>query len=71
VPRAASEPAGRLVGRADRRAELVVKGGHATFGTGRSAFTHTLPRLAEWISSHSDERPQEKDSDEDQTARAR
>jgi polyhydroxyalkanoate synthase len=71
VPRAAAEPAGRLVGRVDRREELVVKGGHATFGTGRSAFAHTLPRLAEWIRSHSDERPQERDSDGDQTARAR
>jgi polyhydroxyalkanoate synthase subunit PhaC len=71
VPRAAAEPAARLVGRADRREELVVKGGHATFGTGRSAFTHTLPRLAEWIRSHSDERPEERHSHGDQTARAR
>ena len=70
VPRAASEPAGRLVGPADLREELVVKGGHATFVTGSSAFAHTLPRLAEWIGSHSDERPQERDSDGDQTARA-
>ncbi len=53
VPRAASEPAGRLVGRPDRREEMIVKGGHATFGTGRSAFGHTLPRLVEWIESHS------------------
>ena len=56
VPRASSEPVGRLVGRTDRREEMIVKGGHATFGTGRSAFAHTLPRLAEWIGSHSDKR---------------
>lgn len=62
VPRTASEPAGRLVGRPDRRDELVVKGGHATFGTGRSAFTHTLPRLAEWITSHSDAVPRDERS---------
>jgi polyhydroxyalkanoate synthase subunit PhaC len=54
VPRAAAAPAGDLVGRPDRREEMVVKGGHATFGTGRSAFKHTLPRLADWIGSHSD-----------------
>jgi polyhydroxyalkanoate synthase len=78
VPRAASEPASRLVGRPDRREELIVKGGHATFGTGRSAFTHTLPRLAEWISVRSDQRrtetdshPTERDSHGDKTARAR
>jgi polyhydroxyalkanoate synthase len=54
VPRAAAAPAGDLVGRPDRREEMVVMGGHATFGTGRSAFKHTLPRLADWIGSHSD-----------------
>ena len=43
VPRAAAAPAGELVGRPERREEMVVKGGHATFGTGRSAFKHTLP----------------------------
>jgi polyhydroxyalkanoate synthase len=67
VPRAASEPAGRLIGRPERRDELIVKGGHATFGTGRSAFTSTLPSLASWIKSHSAERS----SDADQTARTR
>jgi polyhydroxyalkanoate synthase subunit PhaC len=63
VPRAAAEPAGRLVGRPEAREELVVKGGHATFGTGRAAFTHTLPKLADWIRSHSDVRPEETSSD--------
>ncbi len=60
VPRAAAEPAGALVGRPDRRHELVLPGGHVTFGTGRSAFRHTLPSLADWIASHSDERPHER-----------
>src|SRR3954447_23354355 len=52
--RAASEPAAGLVGRPERREELVVPGGHATFGTGRSAFKHTLPGLAAWIGAHSE-----------------
>jgi hypothetical protein len=60
VPRAAAAPAGALVGRPDRREEMVVKGGHATFGTGRSAFKHTLPNLADWIGSHSDTRHETK-----------
>jgi polyhydroxyalkanoate synthase subunit PhaC len=71
VPRAAAAPAGELVGRPDRREELVVKGGHATFGTGRAAFTHTLPKLAEWIGSHSDTRHERNASHGNQTARAR
>jgi polyhydroxyalkanoate synthase subunit PhaC len=56
VPRAAAEPVGALVGRPDRRHELLLPGGHVTFGTGRSAFRHTLPSLAGWIAAHSDER---------------
>jgi hypothetical protein len=28
-----------------------------TFGTGRSAFKHTMPLLAGWITAHSDQRP--------------
>jgi len=71
VPRPASDPVGRLVGRPHLREEMVVQGGHATFGTGRSAFKHTLPRLAEWIGSHSDTRTETKGSDADQTARVR
>jgi polyhydroxyalkanoate synthase len=55
VPRAAAGPAADLVGRPDRRHELLAPGGHVTFGTGRSAFRHTLPRLADWIAAHSDE----------------
>jgi poly[(R)-3-hydroxyalkanoate] polymerase subunit PhaC len=56
VPRAAAEPIAALVGRPDRRHELLLPGGHVTFGTGRSAFRHTLPGLADWIAAHSDER---------------
>jgi polyhydroxyalkanoate synthase subunit PhaC len=56
VPRAAAEPIGELVGRPDRRELMLLTGGHATFGTGRSAFKHTLPRLTDWIASHSDGR---------------
>jgi polyhydroxyalkanoate synthase len=71
VPRPASEPVGEVVGRPDRRQEMVVQGGHATFGTGRSAFRHTLPRLAEWIASHSDAHANRKGSDGDQISRVR
>jgi polyhydroxyalkanoate synthase subunit PhaC len=62
VPRAAAEPAGALVGRPDRRHELLLPGGHVTFGTGRSAFRHSLPSLADWIAAHSDERSQKRGS---------
>jgi polyhydroxyalkanoate synthase len=55
VPRAAAEPIRDLVGRPDRRHELLLPGGHVTFGTGRSAFRHTLPTLAGSIAAHSDE----------------
>jgi polyhydroxyalkanoate synthase len=56
VPRAAAEPIAKLVGRPERRHELLLPGGHVTFGTGRSAFRHSLPALAGWIAAHSDER---------------
>jgi poly[(R)-3-hydroxyalkanoate] polymerase subunit PhaC len=56
VPRAAAEPVGELVGRPDRREQMLLPGGHATFGTGSSAFKHTLPSLSQWIASHSDAR---------------
>ena len=56
VPRAAAEPVAALVGRPGRRDELFLPGGHVTFGTGRSAFRHTLPSLAGWIAAHSDAR---------------
>jgi polyhydroxyalkanoate synthase len=57
VPRATTEPALRLVGDPARRHELRLPGGHVTFGTGKSAVEHTMPRLAAWITAHSDQRP--------------
>jgi polyhydroxyalkanoate synthase len=69
VPRAASEPAGRLVGRPERRDELIVPGGHATFGTGRSCFKRTLPSLVEWIGAHSDKWLETEEPHGDQTHR--
>jgi polyhydroxyalkanoate synthase len=56
VPRAAAQPIGELVGQPGHRQELLLPGGHVTFGTGRSAFKHTLPQLAQWTGAHSDER---------------
>ena len=58
VPPAAVEPIMQIVGDPARREELRLPGGHVTFGTGRSALKHTMPRLAEWIIAHSDERPE-------------
>ncbi|HEX6023259.1 MAG TPA: alpha/beta fold hydrolase [Solirubrobacter sp.] len=56
VPRPAAQPVNDLIGRPENREELLLPGGHVTFGTGRSAFKHTLPRLSQWIAAHSDER---------------
>jgi poly[(R)-3-hydroxyalkanoate] polymerase subunit PhaC len=56
VPMAAAAPIGRLVGRPEGRHELVLPGGHVTFGTGRSAFRHSLPAIASWLAAHSDQR---------------
>lgn len=62
IPRAAAEPVVRLVGDPGKREELLLPGGHVTFGAGRQAFKHTMPRLTEWITRHSDElsRPKER-----------
>ncbi len=57
VPSGATEPALSLVGDAARRHALRLPGGHVTFGTGKSAFKHTMPRLTEWITAHSEECP--------------
>ena len=57
VPEGATEPALALVGDPARREALRLPGGHVTFGTGKSAFKHTMPQLTEWITAHSDERP--------------
>jgi poly[(R)-3-hydroxyalkanoate] polymerase subunit PhaC len=55
VPRAASEPVMRLVGARKRREEMLLTGGHVTFGAGSHAFQRTLPRLSAWLAEHSDE----------------
>ncbi len=54
VPPSAVEPAMQLIGDPARREELRLPGGHVTFGTGRSAFKHTMPKLTQWIIDHSD-----------------
>ena len=61
VPPAAVEPVMQLIGDPARREELRLPGGHVTFGTGRSAVKHTMPRLAAWIIEHSDELPEAKE----------
>ena len=55
VPLAAAEPVGELVGAPSSREELRLPGGHVTFGAGRHALKHTMPRLSNWIKEHSDE----------------
>ena len=54
VPPPATEPVMTLIGDPARREELRLPGGHVTFGTGRSAFKHTMPKLTAWIIEHSD-----------------
>jgi polyhydroxyalkanoate synthase len=54
VPRAASEAVMELVGDPARREEMLLTGGHVTFGAGSHAFRRTLPRLTAWIAEHSD-----------------
>jgi hypothetical protein len=44
---------------------MLLPGGHATFGTGRAAFAHSLPGLSEWIASHSDARLETERTDGD------
>jgi polyhydroxyalkanoate synthase len=53
VPPPAVEPVMQLVGDPARREELRLPGGHVTFGTGKSASKHTMPKLAGWIIDHS------------------
>jgi polyhydroxyalkanoate synthase len=61
VPPAAVEPIMDLIGDPALREELRLPGGHVTFGTGRSAVKHTMPRLTGWIIEHSDELPEAKE----------
>jgi polyhydroxyalkanoate synthase len=55
VPRGATAPTMDLVGDPARREEMLLRGGHVTFGAGSHAFKQTLPRLAAWIADHSEE----------------
>jgi hypothetical protein len=45
----------QLVGKPSRREELLLTGGHVTFGAGSHAFKRTLPALTQWLVDHSDE----------------
>jgi poly[(R)-3-hydroxyalkanoate] polymerase subunit PhaC len=62
VPVGATEPALELVGDPRRRHALRLPGGHVTFGAGRAARTHTMPRLTDWIAARSDRRPRPKEA---------
>jgi polyhydroxyalkanoate synthase len=62
VPADATEPALALVGDPGCRHALRLPGGHVTFGAGKAARSHTMPRLTEWITAHSDERPDPKEA---------
>jgi hypothetical protein len=42
------------VGKAERRHELRLGGGHVTFATGSRAFKQTLPAIMAWLAEHSD-----------------
>jgi polyhydroxyalkanoate synthase len=55
VPLAAVRPVMDLVGKPEKREEMLLTGGHVTFGAGSHAFKRTLPALSAWIASHSDE----------------
>jgi polyhydroxyalkanoate synthase len=55
VPLPVTQPAMQLVGKPSRREELLLTGGHVTFGAGSHAFKRTLPALTRWLAEHSDE----------------
>jgi poly[(R)-3-hydroxyalkanoate] polymerase subunit PhaC len=55
VPLAAVRPVMDLIGDPDKREEMLLTGGHVTFGAGSHAFKRTLPALSAWIAGHSDE----------------
>jgi polyhydroxyalkanoate synthase len=55
VPFAAVAPVMALIGAPDRREQMLLTGGHVTFGAGSHAFKRTVPALSRWISEHSDE----------------
>lgn len=55
VPRPTSAPVMDLVGAPELREELLLTGGHVTFGAGSHAFKRSLPALSQWLAAHSDE----------------
>jgi len=55
VPLAAVRPVMDVVGEPEKREEMLLSGGHVTFGAGSHAFKRTLPALSAWIAAHSDE----------------
>jgi poly[(R)-3-hydroxyalkanoate] polymerase subunit PhaC len=62
VPLPVTMPVMDLVGDPERREELRLSGGHATFGAGSTAFKKTMPALTRWLVEHSDglETPKER-----------
>jgi len=55
VPLAAVRPVMDVIGEPGKREEMLLTGGHVTFGAGSHAFKRTLPALSAWIAAHSDE----------------
>jgi len=55
VPLAAVRPIMDVIGHPDKREEMLLTGGHVTFGAGKHAFKRTLPALSAWLADHSDE----------------
>ena len=55
VPFSAVAPVMDLIGAPKKREQMLLTGGHVTFGAGSHAFKRTVPALSRWISEHSDE----------------
>ena len=55
VPFSAVAPVMDLIGSPERREQMMLTGGHVTFGAGSHAFKRTVPALSRWISERSDE----------------
>ena len=55
VPLSAVAPVMDLIGSPKRREQMLLTGGHVTFGAGSHAFKRTVPALSRWISERSDE----------------
>jgi polyhydroxyalkanoate synthase len=54
VPMSAVSPVMDLIGAPKKREQLLLTGGHVTFGAGSHAFKRTLPALSKWIAEYSD-----------------